>query len=63
MLNRVKKPTHVQVPALVMEATEIMQVHPNTVTTDQAFKACEEGTITFEQYEALSSFIDTRTAH
>ncbi len=63
MLNRVKKPTHVQVPALVMEATEIMGVHPNTVTMDQARAACEDGPITQDQYDALVDYIEARDAN
>ena len=63
MLKRVKPAKHVEIPVLVMEATEIMQAHPNTVTSDQATQACEEGTISQDQYDALMDFIDARQAN
>jgi hypothetical protein len=63
MLRKVKPAKHVEIPALVMEATEIMQVHPNRVTDDQARAACEEGTISQDQYDALMDFIEARSAN
>jgi hypothetical protein len=48
------------VPQLVLEATHILNVHPYKVTSDQARAACEDGSITQDQYDALYDFIEAR---
>lgn len=62
MLHR-PAPGQVTIPELVMEATNIIGAHPYKVTAEQATAACEEGTISQAQYDALYDYIEARRAN